>query len=186
MQRVSEWMNKDIAVVHPWENLSRVAQLCWEKDIGWLPVLDESHKLVGVITDRDALLTAHFRGQCPSEVRVDQAMSRELKSVLPQTTLPAALEVMARNSVRRLPVLDEHQRLVGVVTMGDLARATPKASSDEDMVDAMRAVLRPRSGDGVQARPATLTPKAPPVSATNVAVPSAPTGSPQRLRTTAP
>ena len=159
MQRVSDWMNKNVASVRPGDDLSRVAQLCWERDVGWLPVLDEKGKVLGVVTDRDALLTAHFKGQCPSEVRVEAAMSRELKSVLPQTTLPAALEVMARNSLRRLPVIDEQQRLVGVLTMGDIARATPKASSDEELVDALRSIVRPRAGDGLQARPAVLTPQ---------------------------
>jgi CBS-domain-containing membrane protein len=158
MQNVSEWMKKDVACVRPWDDLSRVAQLCWERDIGWLPVLDGEERLVGVVTDRDALLTMHFRGQGPSESRVEHAMSRELKSVMPQTSLPAALEVMARNGLRRLPVIDAQQKLVGVFTMADAARVAPKAGADDELVEAVREVLKPRAGDG--AGPQVLQPKA--------------------------
>jgi CBS-domain-containing membrane protein len=133
-----------------------VAQLCWERDIGWVPVLDGEDRLVGVVTDRDALLTMHFRGCGPADSRVEHAMSRELKSVMPQTTLPAALEVMARNGLRRLPVIDAEQKLVGVFTMADAARATPKAGTDDELVEAVREVLKPRACEEA----ATLQPKA--------------------------
>jgi CBS-domain-containing membrane protein len=156
MQHVSEWMKKDVACVRPWDDLSKVAQLCWERDIGWVPVLDGEDRLVGVVTDRDALLTMHFRGCGPAESRVEHAMSRELKSVMPQTTLPAALEVMARNGLRRLPVIDAEQKLVGVFTMADAARATPKAGTDDELVEVVREVLKPRAGEEA----AMLQPKA--------------------------
>ena len=159
MQHVSEWMKKDVACVRPWDDLSKVAQLCWEHDIGWLPVLDGEDRLVGVVTDRDALLTTHFRGQGLSDSRVENAMSRELKSVMPQTSLQAALEVMARNGLRRLPVIDDRQKLVGVFTMADAARATPKAGTDDELVEVVRQVLKPRSGDGLGTSPQLLQPK---------------------------
>lgn len=183
MQRVSDWMSKNVASVRPGDDLSRVAQLCWERDIGWLPVLDEKGKLLGVVTDRDALLSSHFKGQRLPELRVESAMSRDLKSVMPQTTLPAALEVMARNSLRRLPVVDEQQRLVGVLTVGDVARATPKASSDEELVDALRSITRPRAGDGQQVRPGVITPQ-PRVAPSKPEVPLR--SEPVRARPTAP
>ena len=101
-----------------------VAQIMWEKDCGCVPVVEQGDggtRVVGMITDRDICMAAMTRGQRLDDIPVYVAMAREVLSCPPDATLVEAEEVMRSGQVRRLPVIDSEDRLVGIVTLNDLA-----------------------------------------------------------------
>jgi len=89
-------------------------------DIGAVPVL-EDERLSGMVTDRDIVIRAIAKGKDPTGMPVREIFSREVVTVGPDDDLSTALSLMAEHQVRRLPVVDEDNRLVGIVSQADVA-----------------------------------------------------------------
>jgi CBS domain-containing protein len=106
----------------PTETLAQALVRMWDCDIGWLPVVDQG-RLVGVLTDRDAGMAACTRGKRMDELTVASVMSQEVRSCTPQDSVQELLALMRARQLRRLPVVDGAGHLLGVVTLGDIARA---------------------------------------------------------------
>lgn len=125
--RVEEVMTCAVWTCRPEDPLSRAAALMWDHDVGAVPVvgtiLGAEQHLVGIVTDRDVCMAAYFTGQPIASVPVSHAMSKAVYAVDPRASLAAAEQLMREKQVRRLPVVDGY-RLVGMITLGDLARAT--------------------------------------------------------------
>jgi CBS domain-containing protein len=147
---VSRLMAGNPATCASTETLAQAVTRMWDLDIGWLPVVDEG-RLVGVITDRDACIAACTRGKRMDDVTVGSAMSGETWSCGPHDTREEALALMREHRIRRLPVKDEQGRLAGVITLGDLARASAadasqrRASDGAEVVAALAEFGTPRS-----------------------------------------
>jgi len=122
--RVEELMQKVVRVCGPDDAISEAARIMWEADCGCVPVVagDGRGGLVGIITDRDVCMAAYTRGKALGELRVCDAMSRDLRTCSPQESLAAAAGAMRVARVRRLPVVDEAGQLLGIVSLSDLAR----------------------------------------------------------------
>jgi CBS domain-containing protein len=118
-----EIMTRNPDVVTPEEPLTRAARLMEELDVGCLPVVDDlnSMRLIGMLTDRDIAVrhVAHdHRGDCP----VAEHMTRgSLGVARPDDDVSAVMELMSREQVRRIPVVDDSDRLVGIVSQADVA-----------------------------------------------------------------
>lgn len=110
------------------DRLADVAWRMYDGDCGALPVLVEKGEVVGMITDRDVAIATMTRNKPPSEIFVAEVMSGKVHACGPGDKLESALETMAAERVRRLPVLDAERRVVGVLSMNDvilrLGRAT--------------------------------------------------------------
>jgi CBS domain-containing protein len=103
-------------------SLNDAARLMWENDCGGVPVIDSNAKLCGIITDRDICMATYTRGQPLSEIRVASAMSQQVFSCLPSATLEQVLRIMKERKVRRVPVANEDGRLLGIISLADVAR----------------------------------------------------------------
>jgi CBS-domain-containing membrane protein len=123
--KVAKLMTQGIGTCHGSDSLSDAVQLMWDRDCGCVPVVaaDGSKRLVGMITDRDVCMATHFRGMAPRDLRVGDVMSTQLRAVGPSETLEDAEAIMRDAQVRRLPVVDEDQHLLGLISLADLARA---------------------------------------------------------------
>ena len=97
------------------------ARIMKEKDVGIVPVV-EGGRLVGTVTDRDIAVRVVAEGKDPHSVRVREIASTDVVTVDPQQDLDEALRLMASHQVRRLPVVEEGGRLVGIVAQADVAR----------------------------------------------------------------
>lgn len=117
--QVSECMTQDVRIANPAETLQQAARMMADADTGFLPV-GENDKLVGIITDRDIAIRAVGCG-CAPDTRIHDVMSEEVKYCFEDDEIEDVLDNMAEQQIRRLPVVDRNKRLVGVVSIGDLA-----------------------------------------------------------------
>jgi CBS domain-containing protein len=120
--KVQEIMTKVVAVLPPDAQLSEVARVMRDYDIGSVPIADQE-KLVGMVTDRDIVVRAladgaTINGRCARDV-----MSPKVLYCYEDQSVEEALGLMGEQQVRRLPVLDAERRLVGVVSLGDVSQA---------------------------------------------------------------
>jgi CBS domain-containing protein len=102
-----------------------------DEDVGIVPIVDGENRLVGTVTDRDIAVRVVAEGKDPQAVRVEEIASRELVTIDPQQDLDEAMRLMARHQVRRLPVVEEDGRLVGIVAQADVARETSDEQTGE-------------------------------------------------------
>jgi CBS domain-containing protein len=119
--KVREVMTNNPRCVTPTTPVSEAAELMASEDVGSLPIL-EGDKLAGVVTDRDIVIRVVAKKKDPQGMPVREVASHNLVTVRPDEDLSEALKLMASNQVRRLPVVDEDDRLVGVVAQADVAR----------------------------------------------------------------
>ncbi len=143
--RVDQIMSRAPKVCAPAESLNRAAQLMWENDFGCVPVVERDSKLVGVLTDRDICMAAYTRGATLHAMQISSAMSREVFACRPDDDLAAAQKLMAARRVRRLPVLDANRKLVGIISLNDIARAAQSDGTAKPQVaDTLAAICAPR------------------------------------------
>lgn len=118
--RVQEAMSRDVRVANPGQSIRDVARLMDEIDAGAMPV-GENDRLVGMITDRDIAIRAIGQGKGP-DTPVRDVMSRDVKYCYEDEDLEHVAQNMGELQVRRLPVLNRDKRLVGIVSLGDIAQ----------------------------------------------------------------
>ena len=141
---VRDVMTQRPRAVSPDTPISQVAELMAAEDVGAIPVV-EGDRLVGMITDRDIVIRGLAKGKDPRGMPAADALSRELVTVGPDQDLDEALQLMASHQVRRLPVIDEQERLVGVVSQADVALAVKEKKSGEMLEDISRPPRGPRT-----------------------------------------
>jgi CBS domain-containing protein len=114
-------MTSDPYTIDAGKSVAYAAKMMRDEDVGVAPIV-ESDKLVGMLTDRDIAVRVVAEGKDPERVTVREVASKQVVTVDPQQDLEEALRIMAKHQVRRLPVLEEDGRLVGVVAQADVAR----------------------------------------------------------------
>ena len=117
---VSEIMTREVSTVSPLTTLENAARQMREYDVGALPVI-ESERLVGIITDRDIVLRAVAEALDGMFARVSDAMTSNVVVCRGDADLEHAVDMMSSKQIRRLPVVDGDERLVGILALGDIA-----------------------------------------------------------------
>lgn len=133
---VKDVMSKEVVTCNPQDYVNEVADQMRTLDIGCLPVLSNK-KLVGMITDRDIVTRSVAKD---TKSKVEDVMTKSIISVSPEDSTAEASILMARNQVRRLPVV-ENSELVGFVSLADLAFPFPHA---QEISTAMESISEPR------------------------------------------
>jgi CBS domain-containing protein len=116
---IAKVMSRDVKIIGPDETLRNAATIMQQIDAGFLPVA-EGDRLVGIITDRDIALRGIGQGKGP-DAKVRDAMSAEIKYCFEDEELEHVAQNLAELQVRRLPVMNSDKRLVGIVSLADLA-----------------------------------------------------------------
>lgn len=116
-------MTPDPTSCEPTATIDQVARLMKEKDVGPVPVVDnQDHRvLVGIVTDRDLAVNAVAHNDQPSKTEVARIMSTNPVCCKPEDDIEEALELMRSYQLRRIPIVDEQKRLVGIISQGDIA-----------------------------------------------------------------
>ena len=120
-QRIREIMTSNPSTVEPDKTVVDAARIMKQEDAGVVPVT-ENGRLTGMVTDRDIAIRVVAEGRDPQSTPVREVASKDLVTVDPEQDLDEALRLMAKHQVRRLPVVEEDGRLVGVVAQADVAR----------------------------------------------------------------
>ena len=141
--KVHEVMTDRPRAVTPETTVSEAAQLMKSDDIGSLPIL-EGEQLTGMVTDRDIVIRAIAEGKDPRGMPVREVASRELVTVHADDDLSDALMLMASRQVRRLPVVDENNRLVGVLAQADIAASAKEKDVGEMIEEVSKSPTGPR------------------------------------------
>jgi CBS domain-containing protein len=118
--KLRDIMTKQVQEVPPEATLQEAAQLMKSIDTGALPVCDH-HRLIGMITDRDITIRGTASGQSPQQAHVSDVMTNDLIFCYEDEDVEEAARLMEARQIRRLPVLDRSKRLVGIVSLGDIA-----------------------------------------------------------------
>jgi CBS domain-containing protein len=119
-QHVSDVMTTTPVTVEPHTSVAVVARMMRDDDIGAV-LVTEGDRLRGLVSDRDLVVRAVADGGDPNRTTVADACSEDLVTVGPDDDVRRAVELMREHSVRRMPVVDEGQHAVGIVSLGDLA-----------------------------------------------------------------
>ena len=127
--RVSEAMTRDVRIANPGQSIRDVANIMAEIDAGSMPV-GENDRLVGMITDRDIAIRAVAKGKGP-DTPVREVMSKEVKYCYEDEDLEHVARNMGDIQVRRLPVVSRDKRLVGIVSLGDVAQNEDSETTGE-------------------------------------------------------
>jgi len=144
--KVNQCMTGDVRVVSPDDTIERAAQIMAQIDAGVLPV-GQGDQLVGMITDRDIAIRGIGEG-CGPDARVGEIMSQEVKYCYDDEETDQVLDNMGEIQVRRLPVVNRDKRLVGIVSIGDLAKEESRESGEALGEIARPSKLHSQSADG--------------------------------------
>ena len=137
---ISELMSRNPCTVTPDTPVSEAARLMKEEDVGMVPVIERvggaetRGRLVGVITDRDIAIRTVAEGRA-SDSPVRDVMSSGVRTATPGDSVESVMELMGREQVRRVPIIDERGSLVGVVSQADLARKAKNEGHVERTVE---------------------------------------------------
>jgi CBS domain-containing protein len=135
---VKDAMTTGVELASPTHTLRQAALMMGKTDCGVLPVADKDH-LVGVITDRDIVIRAIAAGRGPRTF-VREVMTMEVLYCFEDQELDDVAENMAEMQVKRLPVMNREKRLVGILSVGDMAR---KANGTNPAAEALKGISEP-------------------------------------------
>ena len=141
--KVREVMTDSPRCITPETLVSEAARLMKSEDVGSLPILD-GERLTGIVTDRDIVLQAVAEEKDPRGMPVREVASRDLVTVGQDEDLSEALKRMASHQIRRIPVVDEDDRLVGIVAQADVAREAKDKDSGQMLADISQTPTGPR------------------------------------------
>jgi len=129
-KKISELMSSNPCAIEADKPVAYAARMMKDEDVGLAPIV-EGDRLVGTLTDRDIVTRVVAEGRDPQSVAVREVASTDLVTIDPQQDLGEALQLMARNQVRRLPVVEEDGRLIGVIAQADVAREAKDKQTGE-------------------------------------------------------
>ena len=141
MQTIQDIMTRDVQTISSQETIQRAAQLMDELNVGAIPVLD-GDKLVGMITDRDITVRSVAAGQDPRSAKVTEAMSKDVRTCTAGQSVAEVLSQMGDKQIRRLPVVDESGKVIGIVSLGDVA--TSDAADVDVALDEISSPSQPK------------------------------------------
>lgn len=149
--RAENLMSHPPITCHVNDTLSIAAQLMWNHDCGSVAVTNDEGKLVGMITDRDICMCALTQGRSLDKLLVNGAMAKHVVSARPDDSIAEIERKMAEHQVRRLPVVDDDQKPVGMVSLHDLAIESVQPDSTikngaTKVAHTLAAVSHPRRG----------------------------------------
>jgi len=142
--KVREIMVQNVKSCHADNNLAQVAEIMWNGNCGALPVLDESGRLLSMITDRDICIALGTRNLRASDVHVSDIARPRYFACGAGDDIHAALKTMAMQEIRRLPVVDDEGNLIGLLSIDDIVLHAKSGSQINftEVINALKAIYR--------------------------------------------
>jgi CBS domain-containing protein len=149
--KVRDVMMRTPASCRPETNLGAAAEILWNRNCGFLPVVNAQGKVIGVLTDRDICIALGTRNRLPGEITVGEVISGKVFACRPDDDLRAALAIMGQEKVRRLPVISGDGKLEGILSMDDVVLhaeaggpGRPSELSHEDVAITLKKLYQPQ------------------------------------------
>lgn len=133
-------MTKSVKMCNANCSAKEAAQIMKKINTGAVPVVDAHDKVLGIITDRDIILHTVAEGKDPSKVKIIDFMSKHIVTMYQDDHIDDAIRKMKENKVRRLPIVDDEDRLVGIISLGDLAVLT---NTEHETYQALEEISEP-------------------------------------------
>ena len=122
--RVREVMTPDPQCVSERDSIIEAARIMQDADTGIVPVVDDSRKIIGMVTDRDIVVRLIAEGKDVQKARVNEVMTKSVRKVDEDSPISEVVELMSNAQIRRVPVVNNRDEIVGIVSMADLANST--------------------------------------------------------------
>jgi CBS domain-containing protein len=158
---VEQLMTRNVQTCHAGDPLNAAAQIMWERNCGCVPVVEQEDgaaRLVGMITDRDICMAAYTQGQPLSSMPVAIAMAKEVCVCQGTDSIDTALKILQGHQLHRLPVLDQDNHLIGLLSLADVAREAMREHgrevveiTDTQVGDAVEAICAARAPEEMAA-----------------------------------
>ena len=156
--KVDQIMTTKVKTCRADESLQAAAKAMWDGDCGCTPVVGPDERMVGMITDRDVCMSTYLSGRPLTSLKVAEAMSKKVHSCRPDDSLFAAESLMRSHQVRRLPVVDADEHLVGILSLNDIAREFEREAKSgardvapEEVAETLACVCEPREQEHLAA-----------------------------------
>ncbi len=140
--KIQDVMTRRVCTVSGRASLADAARLMWEKNCGVIPVVDDAEAIIGVITDRDVCMGALTQARPIHEIPVTMSMSKNVATCRDTDDLETVEAIMAERRIRRVPVVDDTRRAVGIVSLDDLARVALELRVGKEKVTLNRGLAR--------------------------------------------
>ena len=136
MKKCIEVMTKNPVCCLPNDTVAKVAQLMQRDNIGSIPVIEDeqTQKLAGIVTDRDLVMKVIAKGQDAKSTKVEAVMTRQVVTCRAEDDLQKALDAMAKHQLRRIPIVDNDNRIVGIIAQADVATRLNQPEKTAEMV----------------------------------------------------
>lgn len=142
---IEQVMTRTVITCRGDDTLAEAARAMWEHDIGCVPIVDAEQRVIGMLTDRDVCMAAYTQGAPLHTIGIPIAMASRVLSCRPGDSIASVERAMAAAQVRRIPVLDDAGRAIGIVSLNDLARASQRMDiSTKEVATTLAAVCAPR------------------------------------------
>jgi CBS domain-containing protein len=148
--KAKEIMCTNVKCCHPETNLAQAMCYMWECDCGAMPVMDHMGRVMGMITDRDMAMAMATKCRMAQDITVGEVMSGKLHCCGMDEDVKSALKTMRRERVRQLPVMNHEGRMMGMLSLMDVAKCAEESKgrqvpeiSCEEVVTTMRAMCDP-------------------------------------------
>jgi CBS domain-containing protein len=136
MKKCNEVMTKDPFCCLPNDSVEKAASMMKRENVGSIPVIEteQTKKLIGIVTDRDLALKIIAGGLDPKSTKVNAVMTREVVTCLEDDDVQKALDAMAEHQLRRIPVVDIDNTIVGIIAQADVATRVDQPNKTAEMV----------------------------------------------------
>ena len=136
MNKCNEVMTKNPVCCLPSDLATKAAELMKSEQIGSIPVIEneQTRKLVGIVTDRDLTLRIVAEGLDAKSTKVDAVMTRKVVTCRPEDDLQKALDAMSEHQLRRIPVVDNDNKIVGIIAQADVATRVNQPQKTAEVV----------------------------------------------------
>lgn len=137
--KVNEFMSKNVVSVAPDTSIIEIARLMKDNNIGSLPVVKEN-KVIGIVTDRDIVLRDIAEGKDIKKVTAKDVMTTGVTTATPEMDIHEAAKIMSEKQVRRLPVVEKNNQIIGMLALGDIA---VYSKLEDDAGEALSDISKP-------------------------------------------
>ncbi|MFN2453525.1 MAG: CBS domain-containing protein [Pyrinomonadaceae bacterium] len=157
--KVRNMMTADVKTCGVEDDLARAATIMWERDCGSVPVVDATGKIVGMLTDRDICMAVAFKARAASAIKAGEIISGDVYACHADDNAKAALDLMQRYKLRRLPVIGDGGVLQGILSINDVILHSKRGDdkkakhvSHKDVMETLKALSEHRAPASDQAQ----------------------------------